>query len=827
MKPFHNVRIVLAILISIALTWVGCSEQDNPKRTSKIAQELDSLTDVAFALQYNNAAACDSIAQIILEKSLENDYKKGSAYAWFLKSSAQQQLSNFDSAIVLAYKSLSIFIDIDNKKGQARIYNDLGINYDFKANYAKAIDNYLKALNIFEKLDDKKGISNALNNIGLIYQNQKNYNEARAYHRRALAIAMKNKLPKAELNALNSLGSIFVELGDYDSALFYHQKVLEGDIKSGNQTYISYSYNNIGEAYLHKKEFDKAIFYFKKSKQLKENLGLQKPLANTLMNMGEAYMGLKDFDAAENSLTQSLAISIPFKLAEINQTNYMLLHRLAIEKQNYKQALTYYKEAEKIKTEINHDREMAEISRLEKIYEVDKAQRLLNETEKNAAYSNKLAILYGSLAIILFILVSSFAYGYSQKKKTNNTLIKYQKALELRNNELNDKNELVNTQKKELEAALSARSRFLSFMSHEIRTPLNGITGLVDLLLAMPMIPDQKEYMDALKQSADNLLLLLNNILDLSKLEAGKIELEKRNLNLHKLLEEQTTLFKANAMLKGVALELSVDEQIPKNLQGDSYRLTQIIANLISNAIKFSRDGKVKLEVKHIKSEANNHTIKFAVIDNGIGISSDKLKSIVEPFSQAETHTTRKYGGTGLGLAIVQLLLNAMNSQIEIESEPNKGSTFAFTLEFPTYETPIISESEDILVTKGVEDVKNKKVLVVEDNTTNILVLTKVLAGWQLEYDVANDGYKAIEYITEKKYDIILMDLHLPKITGYDTAQRIKTTSNINKETPILAISAADKSEIEQHPQKHFLDGVMYKPVQTQILLDNINQLLA
>lgn len=827
MKPFHNVRIVLAILISTALTWVGCSEQDNPKRTSKIAQELDSLTDVAFALQYNNAAACDSIAQIILEKSLENDYKKGSAYAWFLKSSAQQQLSNFDSAIVLAYKSLSIFIDIDNKKGQARIYNDLGINYDFKANYAKAIDNYLKALNIFEKLDDKKGISNALNNIGLIYQNQKNYNEARAYHRRALAIAMKNKLPKAELNALNSLGSIFVELGDYDSALFYHQKVLEGDIKSGNKTYISYSYNNIGEAYLHKKEFDKAIFYFKKSKQLKENLGLQKPLANTLMNMGEAYMGLKDFDAAENSLTQSLAISIPFKLAEINQTNYMLLHRLAIEKQNYKQALTYYKEAEKIKTEINHDREMAEISRLEKIYEVDKAQRLLNETEKNAAYSNKLAILYGSLAIILFILVSSFAYGYSQKKKTNNTLIKYQKALELRNNELNDKNELVNTQKKELEAALSARSRFLSFMSHEIRTPLNGITGLVDLLLAMPMIPDQKEYMDALKQSADNLLLLLNNILDLSKLEAGKIELEKRNLNLHKLLEEQTTLFKANAMLKGVALELSVDEQIPKNLQGDSYRLTQIIANLISNAIKFSRDGKVKLEVKHIKSEANNHTIKFAVIDNGIGISSDKLKSIVEPFSQAETHTTRKYGGTGLGLAIVQLLLNAMNSQIEIESEPNKGSTFAFTLEFPTYETPIISESEDILVTKGVEDVKNKKVLVVEDNTTNILVLTKVLAGWQLEYDVANDGYKAIEYITEKKYDIILMDLHLPKITGYDTAQRIKTTSNINKETPILAISAADKSEIEQHPQKHFLDGVMYKPVQTQILLDNINQLLA
>lgn len=819
-------RKVLAILFIAALTWAGCTKQSNNHQAPpNLAQELDTLTEKAFALQYNDALACDSIAQIIYAKAKKNNYRKGVANAWFLMSSAQQQLGNYDSAISLANKSLSVFIDINDSKGQARIYNDLGINYDFKADYAKAVENYLKALKIFEELKDARGVSNALNNIGLIYQNQKNYNEARAYHQRALAIAKRNNLDGAKFNAMNSLGSVFMALGDYDSALFYHQNVLEADLLSGNKSYISYSYNNVGEAYLNKKEFDLAILFFEKSKKLKEELGNQRALANTLMNLGDAYTGTKEFAKAESYLKEGLQLALQLKLPEKEQNIYHLLHILEIERQNYKQALFYFKESEKIKGEISHDKEMAKISRLEKNYEVEKAQRLLEDTQNKARTSYQMALLYGSLALVFFILLGTLAYGYYLKKKTNAQLLSYQETLEQRNRELKEKNELVNSQKKELETALSARSRFLSFMSHEIRTPLNGITGLVDLLLAMPMIDEQKEYMDALKQSADNLLQLLNNILDLSKLEAGRIELEKRSLDIHKLFKEQITLFKATAKIKGIELELYVDDNVPKNLQGDSYRLTQIIANLISNAIKFTKQGEIKLEATHIKSEANKHTLKIAVIDSGIGISSEKLKNIVEPFSQAESHTSRKYGGTGLGLAIVQLLLNAMNSHIEIESEPKKGSTFSFELELSSFETPIISEEESLLTTKSVEDVKGKKVLVVEDNTTNILVLTKVLASWQVEYDVANDGYKAIEYITEKKYDVILMDLHLPKITGYDTAQRIKTTSNINKETPILAISAADKSEIENHPQKHFLDEFMFKPVQTQVLLDNINKL--
>lgn len=818
---------VFAIIFSIALTWAGCTGKESQQNKQANAQEIDSLIDTAFALQYNNAHACDSIAQIVYTKSEEKGYTKGIASAWFLKSSAQQQFGNYDSAIDLAFKALAIFIELNDDNGKARVYNDLGIDYDFKASYAKSIRYYLKALEIFEKKDDARGISNALNNIGLVYQNQEKYLEAREYHLRALIIAKENELDGAAINATNSLGSVFMALEEYDSALFFHQQVLEADLKSGNKSYISYSYNNIGEVHLRMKEYDTAILYFEKSKKLKKELGNRRALANTLMNLGDAYIEIKNYDEAKRCLNKALVITTEIDLPEKRQEIFELLHRLSFEKGNYKQSLVYFKEVARIRQAINHDRKMAEISRLEKNYEVEKAQRITTEAESEARRTKQLAVIYGSIALVLFILLGSLWVVYRQKQKTTTILLNYQKELEYKNQELEDKNKLVLAQKKEVESALAARSRFLSFMSHEIRTPLNGITGLVELLQAMPMMPEQKEYMEALKLSSDNLLLLLNNILDLSRLEVGKIELEKRGINIPKYVTDQVTLFKASAMLKGVDLSFEIDEKIPSKLEGDGYRISQILTNLINNAIKFTRGGWVKIECKLVESKSDMHTIRFAVVDNGIGISKEKLKTIVEPFSQAEAHTTRKYGGTGLGLAIVQLLLDAMGSTLEIESEPKKGSTFFFTLDLPNYETPILLEEGDVVDTSKTKEVVSKRVLVVEDNATNVLVLTKVLSNWKIQYDVANNGFKAIELANSTKYDIILMDLHLPKITGYETAQRIKTSSNINSKTPILAVTAADESEIEQNPHKQYLDGVMFKPVQTQILLDNLNKFFA
>lgn len=820
-------KVLTIVLVSVLLTAVtGCSREEGVGGKESKVKKIDNLVDSAFALQYNDALACDSLADIVFAQSEKLNYTKGIANAWFLKSCTHQQLSNYDTAIELAQKALNIFIKIGDEKGQARIYNDLGIDYDFKANYAKAIENYLEALKIFERIGDTRGQSNAYNNIGLIYQNQNNFKEAVDYHKKAKQIAENNNYEDGVLNAMNSMGSAFKELGNYDSALFYLQKVLDADIKSGNKSYIAYSYNNVGEAYLKLGEYETAISYFEKSEKIKEELGNRRALANSLLNIGEAYIGLHEFESAESHLNDALAISNELQLVETQQAVFELLHRLEVQRQNYKQALSYYKQAKKVEAEIGNDKGMAKISRLEKDYEVDKAQHLAEKSETEAKVSRLLSLVYGGVAIVLLILLGAVWVGYRQKKQSNKILLEYQEKLHQQNAELEEINKKVVAQKKETEQALAARSRFLSFMSHEIRTPLNGITGLVDLLLAMPMMPDQKEYMEALKQSADNLLLLLNNILDLSRLEAGKVELERGRVNFHKIIKDQAILFKASAQLKDVKLSYKVDENVPESLQGDGYRINQILSNLINNAIKFTREGEVRLECSLVKNVEEKVTVKIAVVDNGIGISKENIKTIIEPFSQAETHTTRKYGGTGLGLSIVQLLLDAMGTQLEIESEPNKGSTFSFILTLPTYEAPFFVE-ERAFTQADVEEVAGKKILVVEDNTTNILVLTKVLSSWRVEYNVADNGFKALEYAEEKKYDIILMDLHLPKITGYETAQRIKTSNGINSKTPILAITAADDSEIQNHPQKHFLDDVMYKPVQTRVLLYNIKKLTA
>lgn len=817
---------VLTIVFFIAWICGGCNNTvEEGKSVSKPNQHLDSLILQAFDLQYNDPQACDSFAQIIQSASEKNGYKAGVANAWFLKSSAQQQYGNYDSAIALAKISLDLFTEINDKKGIARCYNDIGIDYDFKAYYAKAIENYLKALKIFEELNDTRGQANAYNNIGLIHQNQSNFNVAAINYQKALTIAQNTNYEDGVLNALSNMGSNYRELGNFDSALTCFQKVLAADLESGNKSYIAYSYNNVGEALLSQGNYNEALAYLQKSKKLKEELGNRRALANTILVIGEAYLKLKDYEAAESNLLSALDIAKELEVPEIEKGAYNDLHELKIQQEDYKKAVEYLKQYERVKEAISYDKKEAQISHLEKEYEVEKAQMLLTQTQNIGRINRLLALVYGSVALLLLILLSTLWVVYRQKRKTNKALVTYQQTLEKTNSELEEKNTQILAQKKEIEIALSARSRFLSFMSHEIRTPLNGITGLVDLLQAMPMLDEQEEYMEALKRSSDNLLLLLNNVLDLSRLEMGKIDLEKGIVNVRKLLKEQEMLFKASALLKNNNIEIVIDDNIPERVTGDPYRIAQILSNLVNNAIKFTKQGTITISCKLVDDDRENATLLFSVQDTGIGIPKSQLKAILEPFAQAEAYTTRKYGGTGLGLTIVGLLLNAMDSEIELDSEVDKGTIFYFKLKLPHYQAPLIEGRLNNIDT-GNETFEGLKVLVVEDNTTNILLFGKILSGWKTEYDVADNGFKAIEFAAEKQYDIILMDLHLPKISGYETAQRIKTTANPNKKTPILAITAAHHSEVDNHPQRPFLDGVMYKPVNPSILLKNIKQLV-
>lgn len=819
------VKIVLAI-VCVLLIGYGCGKKESitSDTFNKGKAQVDSLKEIAFELQYNSPTASDSLANVIHTLSENLSYTGGVAEAWFLKSSVQQQLGNYDSAILLAEKSLAIFTSIGDKPGIARCYNDLGINYDFKAYYDKAIANYLKSLKLFEELNDTRGQANAYNNIGLIHQNQSNHREAANNYRKALDISVKYHHEDSRLNTLNNMGSNYVELKNYDSALQCFKVVLEGDLKSGNKSYISYSYNNVGEAYLGLREYDKALVNLNKSKELKEELGNRRATANTLKNLGHLYFETKEYSTAEKYLQEAFTVSKELDLPEIKKSCLELLHQLCVATGKYKEALDYYKQAEEVKYAISYDKKNAEISELEKEFVLEKAANDLETSVQKGKVSRMMVIIYGTVSMLLLAVLGIVWYSLRQKQKTNRILITYQQQLEEKNRLLEEKNVEINRQKKEVETALAARSRFLSFMSHEIRTPLNGITGLVDLLQTMPMAEGQDEFISALKQSSDNLMLLLNNVLDLSRLETGKVDLEEIGVDVNKILRDQLLLYKGSSLLRETEVDVFVGDDVPEKLQGDPYRLAQIISNLINNAIKFTKGGKVSVRCTLVQRHNDTAKLLFEVIDTGIGIPDDQLKNILQPFAQAESYTTRKYGGTGLGLTIINRLLALMNSQLQISSKLGEGSRFYFELTMPIYRAPLIAEHG---VPKTPQDagLEGLKVLVVEDNTTNILLFTRILAGWKTEYDVADNGYKALEFVEQKEYDIILMDLHLPKISGYETAEKIKHGTTANRTTPILAITAADTSEVNNHPLRSNLNHVMYKPVLYKELMANIKKL--
>ncbi len=341
------------------------------------------------------------------------------------------------------------------------------------------------------------------------------------------------------------------------------------------------------------------------------------------------------------------------------------------------------------------------------------------------------------------------------------------------------------------EKAQRAEQKFLANMSHEIRTPMNAVIGMAELLYNTSLTEDQKDFVDTLKFSADSLMGVINSILDLSKIEAGKLEFERKPIDLQKMLHGVQQTFHFKLKDKAIKVQMVLDEQIEYPIIGDPTRLNQVLTNLMGNAAKFTHEGFIKLRAKLVKKTTHTYTILFEVIDSGIGIEADKIKLIFENFKQADKEVTRKYGGTGLGLAIVKQIVALQNGKVEVISEKGKGATFKVTLEFPFASEPI--QDEKLVLPDNFETIiQHSRFLVVEDNLMNQKLIARLMKNWSANFDLAIDGVEALQKSQEKKYDIILMDINMPRKDGYETTKEIRSnTNNMNKNTIIIALTAA------------------------------------
>jgi len=369
------------------------------------------------------------------------------------------------------------------------------------------------------------------------------------------------------------------------------------------------------------------------------------------------------------------------------------------------------------------------------------------------------------------------------------------------------------------ESSSKAKSNFLSVMSHEIRTPLNAIIGFIHLLTTEEHLPGQEEYIQAVNVSSQNLLNLVNDILDFSKIEEGKIDFLHNKINIKTLIHEikLANMFKANERENKISVML--DDELPGLVLGDEVRLSQILNNLISNAIKFTHRGQIKIEINKLSENEDFHTIQFTVKDSGIGIAPDAKHIIFERFTQANSEIDRQYGGSGLGLSIVSKLLELQGKSISVESELGKGSEFTFSIDFgkcPEEET-VDSSSKPKLS----HDLSGIKILLVEDMYINSIMAKTMLTNWKAEVDLAENGKIAIEMCEQNEYDIILMDLQMPVMDGITATTRIR---RFNTVVPIIALTASSSYETQIDIKNCGMDDFVPKPFNPYVLFETIKK---
>lgn len=667
-----------------------------------------------------------------------------------------------------------------------------------------------------------------------------NYKDALFHTRKAILYAEKNKNIQDQASQHFTLGKLYYDLKKYDDAIesLLKSSNLYATLKpSSNQANIYYY---IGLCYMAEHDFENAALHFDKAKSIytklkipdiAELLTLQEGLMYKSQNKldlalsvfktiiakpdhpiladtkAEALYQMGSLEALKNR--NNLALSYLNKALDLNsktenleqKSNILLalstLHEKTLDKNN---AYSYLKQHLNLKEriEILNDKRLdiddyTKFRESERLKEIIQADNKNKELQKASRFSKLISILAIALISILSLLSLSLY---------KNNIIRNQSNLLLQ-----EKNKELEIAKNKAEKASKARAEFLSTVSHELRTPLNAINGITHLLLQENPRETQMDYLTSLKFSGDYLTKFINEILEINKIESHKVQIKHSSFNLKKLLKNIQNSLKELALVNDNRFIFEIDPAIPDYLNGDITKLSQIILNLINNALKFTKSGVVTVIAKLDSKTDKKATIHFEITDTGIGIPEDKLHSVFDSFSQGSIEVNRKYGGTGLGLTIVKKLTKILGGQIKLKSTGGKGSTFSFHLLFEISTQPSRIEIKP----KADDQAKllNKKILLVEDNKINQMISKKMLERKGITCITIDCGEEAIEAARNNKFDLILMDVHLPGMNGTVATQEIRLFDTV---TPIIALTAISLDENRDMLLSFGMNDVITKP---------------
>lgn len=779
---------LICILISSGCNFVF-GQEDNSRLANRAS--IDSLCQLGYTLAPGSTAESKRVSSLALNLSNKINYPMGRVNALNNFAIVNRNSGNFSTSLENLRSALKIAYDNNLTDGKAKCYYHLGDLHKVLGNFEKAKIYFSKAYRLFEKTNDGIFSNMSISNLAhtymdqaIIHQDPKGYRTAISLYNEALKRAEDIHEIKRQIiayinlsNAYNVYGSTTGNKNLFGQAILYAIKSYSLSVTHDFKSQQAISLNNIAEIKESLGETEASIAYYKKAFDLYKEIGESNWCILIHLQLGRIYQQAGENDLAEMNLLKGVDLARSQNIKQRLQEAYQQLSILSANNKNFEKAYTYSTLANRYKDSLLNERKEIVIKGMQIEFESDQKDQeitLLNKSKQVQDQQLRIQTIYRNGLIggclFLIVLIGLLWKRFRDKQRTEKEILHA---------------------KNEAEKARLMQEQFLANTSHEIRTPMNGIIGMTNQLQVTELSSKQFEYVNAINESANSLLVIINDLLDFSKIKAGKISFDENPFKLKDLFKNLSYNFEGRCKEKKLHWSALVDSQIPSVLLGDRVRLQQILLNLVSNAVKFTEKGEVSLVARFLSAEKGYVNIEFSVTDTGIGIPSDEISSIFESFKQLDAKTSRKQGGTGLGLSITKQLVEQMGGSIQVVSKEKAGTVFSFSLRMKRK----VSVKKKVTTPIESKQLKFEKlsVLIVDDNKINRQVAQLTMQKWNVKSYLAESAKAAFEILSgPDRIDLILMDISMPEMDGFEATQYIRTKfSGKTKSIPVVAMTAS------------------------------------